>query len=251
MMTFDDWDLTETRARLVRAPRTAREAHFDALPQRLEIDVNRAAVIVVDMQNDFCHEDGWLAGIGVDISAARRVIPRVADLVGAAHAADVPVIWVNWGNRPDRANLPPGVRHVYDPAGQGVGIGSLSNAARTPVLEKGSWSAHLVDELEALSGGADIRIDKYRMSGFPGTPLDAILRNLGVSTILFAGVNSDQCVYATLVDAASLGYDVVLVEDASATTSPAFCHDATVYNTRQCYGFTARTADVAAALAGT
>jgi nicotinamidase-related amidase len=71
-----------------------------------------------------------------------------------------------------------------------------------------------------------------------------------VSTVLFAGVNADQCVLATLMDAACLGYDVVMLDDVTATTSPSFCWDATVYNVRQCFGFTARLADLVTALDG-
>ena len=76
------------------------------------------------------------------------------------------------------------------------------------------------------------------MSGFWDTPLDSILRNLRVDTLLFAGVNVDQCVMATLQDANFLGYDCILVDDCAATTSPEFCHEATRYNVRQCFGFT-------------
>jgi nicotinamidase-related amidase len=144
------------------------------------------------------------------------------------------VVWVNWGNREDQANVPPGVAHVYDPDGRGVGIGATMPGG-SRVLTKGSWGAALVDGLAAAPG--DVHVDKYRMSGFWDTPLDTILRNLRVDTLFLAGVNSDQCVYATLVDGACLGYDVVLVDGASATTSPAFCHEATLYNTRQCFGF--------------
>ena len=75
------------------------------------------------------------------------------------------------------------------------------------------------------------------MSGFFDTPLDSILRNLGVTTLLFGGVNADQCVLATLTDAACIGYDVVLLADCAATTSPSYCLDATVYNVAQCFGF--------------
>jgi ureidoacrylate peracid hydrolase len=85
----------------------------------------------------------------------------------------------------------------------------------------------------------DIPVDTYRMSGFADTPLDSILRNLRVDTLLFCGVNADQCVLNTLTDAANLGYDVIMIEDAVGTTSPSYCLDATVYNVRQCYGFTA------------
>ncbi len=75
------------------------------------------------------------------------------------------------------------------------------------------------------------------MAGFWDTPLDSILRNLGVTTLLFAGVNVDQCVLCTLQDANFLGYDCVLVEDCAGTTSPAYCSDAVIYNVKQCFGF--------------
>jgi nicotinamidase-related amidase len=114
------------------------------------------------------------------------------------------------------------------------------------VLEKDSWGAALADGLTV--DAADIWVDKYRMSGFWDTPLDSVLRNLRVDTLLFTGVNSDQCVYATLIDAACLGYGVVLLTDAAATTSPAFCHDATIHNVRQCFGFTTTTKPVLDAL---
>jgi nicotinamidase-related amidase len=161
-------------------------------------------------------------------------------------AAGAGVVWLNWGNRPDRANLPPGVRHVYDPDGESTGIGdALPNGSA--VLTEGSWSARLVDGL--VPAPEDVVVSKYRMSGFPDTPLDSVLRRMRVDTLLFAGVNTDQCVLATLTDAAGLGYDVVLVEDLCATTSPQFCTDATLYNVRQVFGFTTTSAQLRAALA--
>jgi len=239
------WSFMDGRIDLRRPDLPPRPAELPALPAPLTVDLARSALLVVDMQNDFCAEGGWLHGIGVDISPLAPAIAALRDLVPAARAAGVAVVWVNWGNREDQANLPPGVAHVYDPEGRGAGIGArLPNGSR--VLTKGSWGAALVDGLAAEPG--DIEVDKYRMSGFWDTPLDSILRNLRVHTLLLAGVNSDQCVYSTLVDGACLGYDVVLVDGACATTSPAFCHEATLYNTRQCYGFSTETADLLAAL---
>ncbi len=114
------------------------------------------------------------------------------------------------------------------------------------MLEKGSWSAAVVDELPIAT--TDIQIDKYRMSGFWDTPLDSVLRNLGVTTLLFAGVNADQCVMCTLQDANFLGCDCVLLQDCTATTSPPFCMQATLYNVRQCLGFVAQSADLTSGL---
>jgi len=224
-----------------------RPVPLGASPRDVILDLSRTAAIIVDLQNDFCAEQGWLASIGVDVSVLAEAVALSDTLAAAARAAGVPVIWLNWGNRPDQANLPPGVAHVYDPDGTGAGIGSVLPASGAAVLTKDSWGAALTAPLHAQDG--DILVDKYRMSGFWDTELDSVLRNLRVDTLLFAGVNSDQCVYATLIDAACLGYDVVLLTDASATTSPAYCHEATVYNTRQCFGFTSTTPQLLAALA--
>lgn len=242
----NQWRVNARTASLVRDARVARPVEVDALPQRLAFDLASTALLVIDMQNDFCHADGWLASIGVDVQPARAPIEPLRALLPALRAAGVPVLWVNWGNRPDRLNLSPSVLHVYKPSGRGTGIGDpLANGAA--VLQAGSWAADVVDELAPEPG--DVRVDKYRMSGFWDTPLDAILRNLDVRTLLFAGVNADQCVLATLQDASCLGYDCLLLQDCTATTSPAFCMDATLYNVRQCFGFTLDSAPLRETLA--
>ncbi|MGP3968077.1 cysteine hydrolase family protein [Streptomyces sp. 6N223] len=232
---------------LVRPPRPSRPVTVPALPQRVTLDLAATALIVVDMQNDFCAPDGWLASIGVDVTPARAPIPVLDALLPPLRAAGVPVIWLNWGNRPDRANLPPGVLHVYDPDGTGGGIGDpLTTGAPGRVLERDSPSAAIVPELTPAP--EDLHVAKYRISGFYDTELDSVLRNLRADTLLLAGVNADQCVLATLMDAANLGYDVLMLEDAVATTSPSYCMDATVYNVRQCFGFTLMAKDLTAAL---
>jgi nicotinamidase-related amidase len=202
-------------------------------------------MVVIDMQNDFCSEGGWLHHIGVDISPGRRATIGLTALLPVLRAHHVPILWVNWGNRPDRLNLSPALLHVYNPDGASIGLGdTLANAG--PVLQKDSWGAAIIAELSPET--TDIHVDKYRMSGFWDTPLDSILRNLGVTTILFGGVNADQCVLATLMDANFAGYDTILLEDCAATTSPSFCWDATLYNVRQCFGFTLLGSDLIAAL---
>jgi ureidoacrylate peracid hydrolase len=226
------WLVDEDTCDLRRHPGPGWE--IEAQPQNIVLDSSRAALVVIDMQNDFCHADGWLASIGVDIAPARMPIRPLQRLLPALRAQETPVIWCSWGNRPDRANLPPGVLHVYNPDGRHAGIGdSLANGG--PVLQAGSWGAAIVDELVPHS--TDIVVDKYRMSGFWDTPLDSVLRNLDLTTVFFAGVNVDQCVLATLIDAACAGYDCILLTDCSATTSPSYCWDATIYNVKQCFGF--------------
>jgi len=236
-MIRNSWKLRPGNADLRRKTPTPHPVSLACADCEVTIDLTRTAIIVVDMQNDFLTEGGWLHSIGVDVSGAAGAITTLDAGLPALRAAGVPVIWLNWGNRTDRANLPPGVLYVYDADGSGGGIGDRAGRSDA-VLTQDSWGAAITSELKP--DDSDIAVDKFRMSGFFDTELDSVLRNLRVDTVLFAGVNADQCVYATLVDAACLGYDVIMLEDAVATTSPSFCMDATVYNIRQCYGFTAQ-----------
>jgi len=234
----NQWRVDARSVDLRRTPQPTRPLAFPAEPQAVTLDVARSALIVIDMQNDFCTPGGWLHHIGVDVAPARRPIAPLGALLPAWRDAGAPVVWVNWGNRPDRLNLSPALLHVYKPTGEGVGLGDPLPGSGARVLERDSWAAAIVDELAPPDD--DIRVDKYRMSGFWDTPLDSILRNLGVTSLLFAGVNADQCVLCTLQDANFLGYDCILLADCTATTSPDFCWEATLYNVKQCFGFVAR-----------
>lgn len=229
------WSVNAEMADISRPPMPQRLIDFPTDTKKLTMDLAKTACIVVDMQNDFCHPDGWLAHIGVDVTPARKPIGPLKTLLPKLREIDVPVIWLNWGNRPDLLNISAGLRHVYKPSGDGVGLADPLPKNGAPVLTKGSWAAAVVDELEQKTD--DIKIDKYRMSGFWDTPLDSILRNLGKITLLFSGVNADQCVLTTLQDANFLGYDCILLRDCTATTSPEYCMQATLYNVNQCFGF--------------
>lgn len=231
----NNWTVNEAIADLTRPPLTPQPITLTTETKTLQIDLAKSAILVIDMQNDFCHIDGWLAHIGVDITPNRAPITPLNTLLQKLRSLNVPVIWLNWGNRPDLLNISPALRHVYNPTGAGIGLGDPLPKNGAKVLIKDSWAAGILDELEQKP--EDIRIDKYRMSGFWDTPLDSILRNLGKTTLFFTGVNIDQCVMATLQDANFLGYDCILVKDCAATTSPEYCYQATIYNVNQCFGF--------------
>lgn len=161
------------------------------------------------MQNDFCSAGGWLDHIGGDYRLARQPIEPLCMLLPAARAAGILVIWINWGNRPDRLNLSPALLHIFKGEFDEIGLGETLAGNGSKVLEAGEWGSAVVNELGVEN--SDIRVDKYRMSGFWDTPLDSILRNLGITSCLFAGVNADQCVMHTLADANFLGYDTPVV----------------------------------------
>jgi nicotinamidase-related amidase len=229
------WAVDAETADITRPPLESQPIVVATDTKTLRLDLAKTAILIIDMQNDFCHPDGWLAHIGVDVNPAREPIAPLQRFLPALRSQQVPIIWVNWGNRPDLLNISAASRHVYNPTGTGIGLGDPLPKNQAPVLTAGSWAAAIVDELEHPS--EDVYIDKYRMSGFWDTPLDSILRNLGKTTLFFAGVNADQCVMATLQDANFLGYDCLLIKDCTATTSPEFCWQATLYNVKQCFGF--------------
>jgi nicotinamidase-related amidase len=236
------WRVSADSVSMIRAAPSSRPMTVVDRERHVTFDLARTAIVVVDMQNDFCHPEGWLAHVGVDVTPARGPIAPLQALLPGLRRSDVPVIWVNWGNRADRANLSPGILHVYNPHGDGVGLGDRLPSKDARVLQAGSWAAAIVDEL--VPAGTDIHVDKYSMSGFHDTLLDSILRNLNITTLLFAGVNADQCVLCTLQDANFRGYDCLLLEDCSATTSPDYCLQATLYNVRQCFGFVCQSPEI-------
>jgi nicotinamidase-related amidase len=231
----NQWWATETEVDMAAAAPAPVPVRIACEPQAVTVDLRRTAIIVIDMQNDFCAKGGWVDHLGADYTPDRAPIEPLQRLLPVLREAGVPVIWVNWGNRPDLANMPPNQIHLYKPKGAGIGLGDPLPGHGAPVLQKDSWAAAVVDELEQEPH--DIKVDKYRISGFWDTPLDSILRNLGIRSILFTGVNTDQCVMHSLTDANFLGYGCLLVSDCCATTSPAFCTEATVWNVKKCFGF--------------
>jgi nicotinamidase-related amidase len=226
------WTLAQGAVDLVRTAPASRPARLACEGVAVTFDRAASAIVVIDMQNAFCHPDR----AGAD-GAARRPIAPLARLLPALRDAHMPVVWLNWGNRADGLNLAPSV--VYGFHGWG---------ATKSFIVKDSFEAAVVDGLEVDT--RDIRIDKCRISGFWDTALDSILRNLGIRTLFFAGVNLDQCVYATLMDAGFLGYDCILLEDCCATSSPDFCTQATLWNVREGFGFLSDSDRLVGALAG-
>lgn len=239
------WRVGARTVDLVRTPPPPRPARIAAVPQDVVVDLARSAFVVVDMQNDFCAPGGYLDHRGVDYRLDRKPIEPIRSLIPALRRGHVPIVWLSWGVRPDLLNASPSLLHAHAPDGTGAGLGQTIPGG-APILLEGSWGAQIVDEL--VPEPEDIRVTKYRYSGFWDTPLDAILRNLGVQTLFFAGVNADQCVMTTLQDAMFLGYDCVMVEDCVGTTSPEYCMQATLYNVKLLFGFVTGSAAIQAGL---
>ncbi len=240
------WELSDKGVSLVRQPRSTVPVQFDALPQRIEIDLARSALVVIDMQNDFCHPKGWFGQKGISVKPMRKPIATIAGLLPAWRSAGGAVVWLNWGVRPDRLNLSPTVQFKGKRSADGVGYAESSPDDRGLSVVAGEWGAQVIDELSAAP--SDITVFKHRLSGFWDNELDSILRQQGITTLLFAGVNTDRCVFSTLQDAGFLGYDCVLLADACSTPSPAYVSKAIHFIVQQLHGFVATTTALMPAL---
>lgn len=233
---FASADTCPSVVSLVKEARPSMATTLEAKPLPVSIDLTRSALVVVDMQNDFCHPNGWFATSGTDIAYARDVIPNVAALMRSARQHEVPVIHLHWGVRSDTLELSATQRMFGTRFGERQGYGDIA-ASGHHILVRNEWGAAAIEELAPSS--QDIVVYKSRFSGFWHTELDAILRRLDVTTLLFAGINTERCVMATLQDASFLGYNVVLMEEAVATPSPEESIQAALTLIRQLYGFTA------------
>jgi ureidoacrylate peracid hydrolase len=205
--------------------------HVDISPDL----VGSSALLVVDMQNGFCHADGSVAR-RFDISGYRAPIPFVAALVTAAHDAAIPVVWSRQEHREDDAGR---LGHRVP--------NHTSKLGYVPCLE-GTWDAEILDELEPLVGDDDLVITKPRASCFYATTLEDDLRALGVDTLVVAGVATNYCVDATVRDAYARDFDLLIVRDACGSTWPDL-HEATLRNSELFHGAVVATEAVVSAMA--
>lgn len=242
------WTIGAEGVSLVRTPILPNPVRFDAQPHSIEIDIARSAVLVVDMQNDFCHPDGWFGQKGINVRPMRKPIAMIERFLPAWREAGGMVVWLNWGVRPDCLNLSPTIQFKgKGGSADATGYAERSNHDCGRAVVPGEWGTQVVDELTVAA--TDITVFKHRLSGFWDNELDTILRQQGITTLLFSGVNTDRCVFSTLQDAAFLGYDCVLLSDACSTPSPAFVTRAIHFIVQRLHGFSAKAEALLSAIA--
>lgn len=197
----------------------------------------RAALLVVDMQNAYCHPAGALAHAGANVDPMQAMIPNVKELIRVCRNARIPVMWTIMEQYSEDARR----RSRTVPA-------HLQARRSLPVSLKGSWDAEIVEELRGEIAQADHIIRKQEYSAFYNTNLELLLRILGVSYLLISGVASNVCVESTVRDAFFRGFEVLLVENAIACSFPDL-HEATLKNTRLWFGATITLEELSACLA--
>ncbi|CAE6419997.1 unnamed protein product [Rhizoctonia solani] len=180
----------------------------------------------------------------VKLDPGLECVKPLGELLPILRKAGVRIIWLNWGlEESDLPLIPPCLSRCFskpklgkwiDPPGLGADLGPKYGR----ILMKGEWNTRLYEGLDPEA--QDLRVNKTHMSGFQGSSdseLEKKLKEMGVRTLLFAGVNADQCVLGTVAEAFNRGYDIVVIEDLVATTSPDGGKSSLVFNALHCYGF--------------
>ena len=186
-----------------------------AQPYEYDFPAGRLALVVIDMQRDFIEEGGFGSVLGNDVRPLAAIVPTVRRLLDAFRAAGLPVIHTREGHVPDLSDCPPSKRA----RGRGaLTIGDAGPMGR--ILVDGEPGNGFVPELAALPG--ETVLLKPGKGAFYATPLDDILKRLGVNHLVFAGVTTEVCVQTTMREANDRGYECLLAEDATESYFPAF-----------------------------
>ena len=211
-----------------------------ARPEPIRVSADETAIVVIDMQNAYASEGGYVDLAGFDISGAAGTIGQIAKVLETARGAGVLVVYLQNGWDPD----------YVEAGGPGSPNWHKSNALKTmrakpelqgKLLAKGGWDYALVDALAPKEG--DIVLPKTRYSAFFNSGLDSTLRARGVRNIVFVGIATNVCVESTLRDGFHLEYFGVMLEDATHHLGPDFIQAASVYNVEKFFGWVSTVAD--------
>ena len=188
---------------------------IDAQPYAFDFPAGKLALVVIDMQRDFIEEGGFGSVLGNDVRPLARIVPTVRRLLDAFRAARLPIVHTREGHVPDLSDCPPSKRA----RGRGaLTIGDAGPMGR--ILVDGEPGNDLVPELAALPG--ETVLLKPGKGAFYATPLDGLLKGLGVNHLVFAGVTTEVCVQTTMREANDRGYECLLAEDATESYFPEF-----------------------------
>ena len=179
---------------------------------RIKPSVFRPALLVIDMQNGYCTSGGsyerYGGTIGADLGVYRQIIPNIAKLIVISREFRLPIFYTQQVREQSGIDLFTKLHRIIPER--------RAEFLRIPAVIRGTWDAEIINELQPTID--DHIIIKRRDSAFQDTELDLWLRSTYIDTIICTGVDTAICVENTLEDAFNTGYDVILVEDATASS---------------------------------